>query len=164
MFKYVLQHKFIQIGAISLFKINCMTNHIEKINRLHELHNEAARRYVKHDSEAMKYRQRTDAAAKAAHQFHATQALRYDKVTRYLYIRLVKAIKELNASLPVDRLIYAFDIDGQSVVINSERQAERLTEKYPNANVKIYDWLTNELLDEAPADAIFNVEPKEHKS
>jgi hypothetical protein len=137
-----------------------MKNHISKINRLHELHSEAERRYINHDSEAMKYRPRTDAEAKGAYQYHASQALRYDRLTRYVYAKLYKAIKELHATLPVERMIFYFNIDGHEVTVNNERQAEKLTQSYPTANVRICDWLTGELLDEAPADAIFNVEPK----
>ncbi len=138
-----------------------MKHLIDKINRLHELHSEADRRQHNHNKEADKYRNYTDSEGNVSYLWHSTEAKKYDTLTRYLFIRLRKAIRQLNSEMPEDKINWQFDIDGKIVDLCNEKQAAKLAQKYPTANVKMLDWLTSELIDEAQADCVFNVEPKE---
>lgn len=137
---------------------------LQKINDLFELYTEAERRRDYHYKEADKYIKYSNDIGREMYLRQSQQAQRYSKLSLYIYKKFVKATKALTADLPEDKLIYQFNIDGHLIDINNERQADKLAQSYPNAHVKITDWLTGALIDEAEADAIFNVEPKEHKA
>ena len=140
-----------------------MKAQLQKINDLFELYTEAERRRAYNSKEHERFIKYSNDRGLELCMRYMNEANRYQRLSLYLYKKFDKAVKSLASDLPEDKLIYQFAIDGKVIEFNNERQADKLAQSYPNAHVKITDWLTSELIDEAEADAIFNVEPKEHK-